>query len=522
MTAPRRYRLDGSYRRPGDGRVVIGGSPLRLLTLSAGGVEVMRSIERDDAPTAPTAGVTSLLGRLLDLGIVHPVHERASETAADADRESLTIVTPFHRQLDPSGPGRPTGAAGVTVRLPGGAAAIVVDDASAPALQPEEISTGEISTAEIGADEGAVRVVRLERNVGPGGARNAGLDLVDTPFVAYVDADVEIDGAAIRALLAWFDDPTVALVAPRIRATAGTGRLARFEAWRSPLDLGPEPARVAPTTRVSYVPAAVLVCRTEALRAVGGFDRELRWGEDVDLVWRLHEAGWRCRYEPTVVARHRTRTSLRAWVEQRFRYGTSAAPLAERHPGALAPVRMSGWSAATWAPVAVGFPLLGVTVGIGTTIALVRKLRQVPPIESIRLAGMGNLYAGRLLATTLTRAWWPVAATAAVCSRRARRLLVAAVVVPIVLDRRAERADRTGSTGSTGSSGSDGSAGPTEDAAPTPSGVDPLTYAALHLLDDLAYGAGVWAGAWRRRSAAALLPSFESWPPREPRRPTGS
>ena len=37
-TAVSRYRLDGSYRRPGDGRVVIGGSPLRLLTLSAGGV----------------------------------------------------------------------------------------------------------------------------------------------------------------------------------------------------------------------------------------------------------------------------------------------------------------------------------------------------------------------------------------------------------------------------------------------------------------------------------------------------
>ena len=495
MTAASRYRLDGSYRRPGDGRVVIGGSPLRLLTLSAGGIDVMRSVERDGTPATFTTGVVSLLGRLLDLGIVHPVYDHT------VDRP-ITVVTPFHRRLDPARPAESRGAVGaatgVAARLADLGPTIVVDDASIPPLRPDEFAAGEHTDGSAG-----VRVVRLEHNVGPGGARNAGLDLVDTPFVVFVDADVEIDDASIRALLAWFDDPTVALVAPRIRAAAGDGRLARFEGLRSPLDLGSEPARVAPTTRVSYVPAAVLVCRTEALRAVGGFDQALRWGEDVDLVWRLHEAGWRCRYEPTVVARHRTRPSLRAWVEQRFRYGTSAASLAERHPGALAPVRMSGWSAATWAPVAAGIPLLGLAVGVGTTVALVRKLRQVPPIESIRLAGMGNLYAGRLLATTMTRAWWPVAATAAVVSRRARRLLLAAVVVPIVLDRRAERAEPAGRTGS--------------GSAPTPASLDPITYAALHLLDDVAYGTGVWAGAWRRRSAAALLPSFESWPPRDQR-----
>ena len=486
MTTADRYRLDGSYRRPADGRVVIGGSPLRLLTLSAGGVDVLRDLERDGSPSVRSAAVATLLERLLDLGIVHPVHE--DPMPADAAVGASTVVIPFHRD------GGDVGLALPAVVASSGCAAIVVDDASSPALGPDEVADA--------------RIVRLDRNVGPGGARNAGLAHVDTPFVAFVDADVEIDESVIRRLLSWFDDPRVALVAPRIRAARATGRLARFEAMRSPLDLGAEPARVAPTTRVSYVPAAVVVCRTEALRAVEGFDESLRWGEDVDLVWRLQEAGWRCRYEPTVVARHRTRTSLRAWLEQRFRYGTSAAPLAARHPGVLAPVRMSGWSAATWAPVAAGVPLLGIAIGVGTTVALVRKLRQVPAVESLRLAGMGNLYAGRLLAATLTRAWWPLAATAAVVSRRGRRVVLAAIVVPIVLDRRTDRAGRAPDTA--------------DQHLQEEGTVDPITYAALHLLDDVAYGTGVWVGAWRRRSAAALLPSLESWPPREPRRPTGS
>ena len=48
-------------------------------------------------------------------------------------------------------------------------------------------------------------------------------------------------------------------------------------------------------TKVSYVPTAALLVRRAALDSVtpgGGavFDPALRYGEDVDLVWRLHDA----------------------------------------------------------------------------------------------------------------------------------------------------------------------------------------------------------------------------------------
>jgi hypothetical protein len=138
--------------------------------------------------------------------------------------------------------------------------------------------------------------------------------------------------------------------------------------------------------------------------------------------------------------------------------------------------------------VAAGFPLVGALIGVGTSLALVRKLPQVGPRESLRLAGLGNLFAGRLWCETLSRAWWPIAALAAISSRRLRRVVVVAWFVPIMLDGRVLPRDRPP--------------------------IDPLRFAVLHLLDDLAYGAGVWVGAWRERSAAALLPSFESWPRR--------
>ena len=57
-----------------------------------------------------------------------------------------------------------------------------------------------------------------------------------------------------------------------------------------------------PLTRVAYVPTAALVVRRAALG--GGFDETMRYGEDVDLVWRLVEAGHRVRYEPAVQVAH--------------------------------------------------------------------------------------------------------------------------------------------------------------------------------------------------------------------------
>lgn len=48
------------------------------------------------------------------------------------------------------------------------------------------------------------------------------------------------------------------------------------------------------------------------------------------------------RYEPAAVVTHemRPRKPLR-WAEQIFDYGTSAAELDHRHPGRLAPARLS-------------------------------------------------------------------------------------------------------------------------------------------------------------------------------------
>jgi mycofactocin system glycosyltransferase len=445
MAALTRFRRDPSWRQPGDGRVVIAGSPLRLFRVSRGGAMVLDAARTGEQPD--TAIVAKLLDRFVDAGALHPEPDAGPFTADD-----VTVVIPVLGAAPP---------------LPPGVRTIVVDDGSTPPV----VAPG-------------AQMLRLPTNRGPAAARNAGLAVVQTPLVAFLDADVVVTDGWLTPLLAQFADPRVVLVAPRVASLPGDGALVGYEQRHSPLDLGDQPARIAAGTRVSYVPAAAMVCRVDAVRAAGGFDESMRVGEDVDLVWRLVGAGHRCRYEPSATVHHRPRPTLGAMVRQRVGYGRSAAPLAGRHPGALAPARMSGWSLAVWLLLALRRPLLAVSVAAGTTVALQRKLGDVPRAESARLALLGHLAAGGQLATATRRVWWPAAAAIALVWRRARPTVAAAYLLPMVADAVRTRSPR------------------------------PVADAPLRWLDESAYGAGVWIGVAETGDAGPLLPGVSGWPQR--------
>ncbi len=398
-----------------NGITLLAGSPLGVFTFAAAARPLLERLEAGRR-IVPSAAEQKVIDRLLDCGAVHPVVDRH----VGPHRSDVTVVTP---QL------------GGTVRDDH---RVTVDDGS-----PEPIAGARL---------------RLPTNRGPAAARNAGRTVVTTPFVAFVDRDVSTPNDWIDRLLPHFDDPAVGLVAPRVRGEVG-----------SSLDLGPDRARIRSGTRVSYVPAAAIIVRTDAFDHVGGFDERLRVGEDVDLVWRLDDAGWRCRYEPAVAVWHRPRPSERATLAQHAAYGTSAAPLAMRHPGAVAPMRSNPWSIGTAALAVAGQPAAAALVAGASAAALVPRLPQVPRRRAVSLALRGHVASIRQFADATWRVWWPVAIVAALASRRARRwLLLAALLRP----RR------------------------------------------VPLLRDMAYGWGVWRGALAHRTADPLLPRLRAFPGR--------
>lgn len=479
-------RLDPEARCETGGRTLIGGAPMRLLRLSDDAAKLLAGL-RDGAP-AESLGARRLGRRLCEAGLADPVPP-AGHGPGPGD---VTCVIPVRDDLA----GLRALLASLRASRPAAASVLIAEDGSRdPHAFAEQARRHE------------VRIIQQESARGPAAARNEGWRATDTAVVAFLDADVEVTPDWLMPLLEHFADPTVAAVAPRVRAPAAprapaAGRrtpprrvappvgapasprstLDGFERHCSPLDMGPAPSIVGPQRRVRYVPSAALLFRREALEALGGFDEDLRVGEDVDVVWRAAAAGWTVRYEPSVVVHHRNRPSWGALGRQRFGYGTSATPLAARHPEVVTPLEIPAWSLAAWAALVLG-GRKGVWPAASVTARAVRRLHEqtakrgeTPLVEVARMVVRGHVASGHRAAGALRRTWLPLV-LAATAWPWGRRLALAALLVEPLTSWATRRPD-----------------------------LGPLRWTAATLFSDAAYCAGVWRGAAAGRSTGALRP----------------
>ena len=162
------------------------------------------------------------------------------------------------------------------------------------------------ATKEIAERHGA-RFVGLATNVGPAGARNAGLAVVGQPDRRLRRLRLRAVGGVARAAARPLRRPAGRRGGPahRPRRTAGpAGALSRYEAARSSLDRGPDAGPVRPGSPIPFVPSAAILVRADVADGPDLFDPALRGGEDVDLVWRLGQAGWDVRYVPSSTVQH--------------------------------------------------------------------------------------------------------------------------------------------------------------------------------------------------------------------------
>jgi len=456
-----RLVLDPAVRTYADGRVLVGGAPGRILRLSEAGRAGLRALQAG----SPCTPATRRLGRrLVDAGMAHPRPLPRAGAATDA-----TIVIPVRDRAPELE--RCLAAAGRE------ASVIVVDDGSADAA----------AVAAVCRRQGA-RLVVATSGAGPAAARNRALLELETELVAFLDSDCQPAEGWIDALAGHFDDPLVAAVGARIRplGPARPRRASvreRYDMARCTLDMGERESDVGPGRRIAYLPTAALLVRRSALAT--GFDPNLRYGEDVDLLWRLCAAGWRVRYDPAVVVGHAEPDTWTGLLERRFRYGTSAAPLARRHPGRLPATVLRPRRALACGLALAGRPVPALAVIAASSAVLVRRLRGTG-VPAIRAPGWAFGGAARTFAE-MSRASTVLAGPAllVVAARAPRaRLAVLALLA----------------------------AGPLREWRRRRPPVDPVRWTLASFVDDCAYGAGVWRGCGRERTMAPVRPSWHPNP----------
>ena len=254
------FRLDRSFtvKAGSDGTpVAIGGSPLRLWRLRPPAETVVAQLQAgaslgtimDGLAPNRRASARRFIELLVRRGIAHAV------PIPDGTRrfDDVTIIIAVRDRAEPLG--RLIDAL-ETVRARG-AQLIVVDDGSSD------------NSSSVAAAGGAI-VITHTTSLGPAAARNSGASAASARVLAFLDSDVLPIADWLDLCLFHLDADGVAaadLVAPRIVGLAdvttdkNASVVERYEHVRSALDLGPEPALIAPTTRVAYVPAAALIVR---------------------------------------------------------------------------------------------------------------------------------------------------------------------------------------------------------------------------------------------------------------------
>jgi len=430
-----------------DRELVSGGSPWRLLRL-AGASHAL--VERWNNGGVVRAGEGRFARTLVLQGLLHP------HFSAELHVDEIDVIVPVFDNVS---------RLATLLRQLDGFHVTVVDDGSP---RDDEIRTC--------CEAFDVDLIRLDDNHGPARARNVGSSATLRKYLWFVDADVEMENAldVARRLFPVFGDPLVAAVAPRVRGRAGSSIRERFEQHFGPLDMGERSGLVVPGGSVGYVPSASIMVRREAFG--DGFDETLRVGEDVDFVWRLHDAGWLVRYEAQVVVTHPPRDTWRLWWLQRQRYGVSSAELAMRHGTRLAPLRADPWTLLAWTSVLIGKPSVGARI-IRSARAHARdqffQETDNPNEVAKQVVSRNMLRAGGPLARTVVRTFGVVLLVAALHPRlRSRALLLFAAGTAWRWRHHPLH----------------------------------ITDVPLGVADDLAYGVGVFHGAARWRTLTPLTP----------------
>lgn len=185
------------------------------------------------------------------------------------------------------------------------------------------------TTRQIALANPKIRYFHHEQNLGLSVARNTGIAAATGEVVAFTDADCRADEDWLYYLVGdLLSNDFVAVGGPNLLPPEDS--LTAAAVMVSPGG----PTHVMLTDRqAEHIPGCNMAVYKWVLASLGGFDPIFRRaGDDVDICWRLQQAGYKIGFSPAAFVWHYRRSTIGDYLRQQHGYGEAEALLVRKHP----------------------------------------------------------------------------------------------------------------------------------------------------------------------------------------------